>query len=196
MTQEEKEKKFDLESKMDEMLIQKRIIILSAPVDDDSAYSIVRRFLYLETLNSKKPILFIVNSPGGSIHSGFVMWDHMQQIKAPVFTLATGLAASMGSILILAAKQGNRFATHHARIMIHQPLINRSVYGQATDLEIQAKEIIKTRELLIDLYREKTGKDRPSIEKALDRDTWMSATEAKAFNLVDHIISSYEEIGF
>lgn len=114
-------------------------------------------------------------------------------ISAPVYTLVTGLAASMGSVLSLAAEKGKRFASPMARIMIHQPMISGVMHGQATDLEIQAKEILKTREQLVGLYAEKTGKDRAAIEKALDRDTWMNAQEALAFGLIDKIVTSFKD---
>ena len=195
-TKTEKNKPFDFDSKIDELLINKRRIFFSAGVDDKSAQDVIRKLWYLDHLDSTKPILLIINSPGGSVHSGFAIWDQIQMIDAPVWTLVTGLAASMGSILSIAGVKGNRLATENAQIMIHQPLISGVIQGQATDLEIQAKEIIKTRELLIDLYKEKTGQDRKRIEKALDRDTWLSAKEAMEFGLIDNTVRSYKEIGF
>ena len=193
-----KQSAFDsqLNTKIDETLIKKRIVFLSHQVDDASAYSIIRKLWYLESLDKQSPILLVINSPGGSIDSGFAIWDQIHLIKPPVYTLVMGLAASMGSILSLAAKKGKRYSTPFSRIMIHQPLIAGTIYGQTTDLEIQAKEIIKTRELLVDIYVEKTGKEKPVIEKALDRDTWMSANEAKRFGLIDEVITSYTDIGF
>lgn len=193
----DKEKKdLLLESRIEEMLIRKRRIFLSSAVDDKSALDIIRRLWFLDAAAPGKPILLVINSPGGAVDSGFAIWDQINMISSPVYTLVTGLAASMGSILSLAAAKGKRFATPHARIMIHQPLINGVIQGQATDLEIQAKEIIKTRELLVDIYVQKTGRDSKAIEKALDRDSWMNAEEAKAFGLLDGIVTSYEDIGF
>lgn len=115
-------------------------------------------------------------------------------ITSPVYTLVTGLAASMGSVLSLCAAPGKRFATPHARIMIHQPSIGAMMTGQATDLEIQAKEILKTKEQLVDIYVQKSGRTKEEIEKALDRDKWMDAQEAKDFGLLDAIIGSFKDI--
>jgi len=183
-----------LDSKIDDLLIKERKIFLSSAVDDKSAHQIIRKLWFLEHSAPGKPILFIINSPGGSVDSGFAIWDQITMISSPVYTLVTGLAASMGSILSLSAEKGKRFCTPFSRIMIHQPLIAGVIQGQATDLEIQAKEIIKTRELLINIYVEKTGKDKASIEKALDRDTWMNAEEALKFGLIDEIVTSYKEL--
>lgn len=180
--------------KIDELMIERRHILFSSVVDDGSALEAVRKLWYLEQLEPGKPILFIINSPGGSINSGFAIWDQMQMISSPVYTLVMGLAASMGSVLSLAAPKGKRFATPHSQVMIHQPLIGGVIQGQATDLEIQAKEIIKTREQLIELYTEKTGQERKVIEKALDRDKWFTAEEAKNFGLIDVIVNSYKDI--
>jgi ATP-dependent Clp protease protease subunit len=185
-----------MDLKIDEILNKKRIVFLSTQVDDSSAYDVIRKLWYLEAQDEKKPILLVINSPGGSVDSGFAIWDQIHLIKPPVNTLVMGLAASMGSILSLAAKKGKRYCTPHSRIMIHQPLIGGTIYGQATDLEIQAREIIKTREALVQIYVDKTGKDHKAIEKALDRDTWMSAEEAKKFGLIDEIVTSYEQLGF
>ena len=190
----EKDKPFD--AKVEELLLKKRRIFFSTAVTDESARDAIRKLWYLEHTAPGEPILFVINSPGGSVDSGFAIWDQMHMISSPVTTLVTGLAASFGSILSLAAEKGKRFATENARIMLHQPLISGVIQGQATDLEIQAKEIIKTRKQLIDLYAKATGKDSKVIEKILDRDTWMSAPEAKDFGLLDGIVSSYQEIGF
>ena len=185
----------EYENKIDDLLFRKRRVLFSSQVDDKTASDAIRKLWYLDDLDSTKPILLVINSPGGSVHSGFAIWDQITMIDAPVYTLISGLAASMGSILSLSGVKGKRFATPFSRIMIHQPLISGVIQGQATDLEIQAKEIIKTREQLIDLYVQQTGQERKRIEKALDRDTWLSAQEAKDFGLIDHIVSSYKDIG-
>lgn len=192
-TDEKKDSAIDC--KIDELLIKQRKVFLSSQVDDKSANAIIRKLWYLESTEPGKPILFIINSPGGSVDAGFAIWDQILMITSPVYTLVTGLAASMGSILSLSAAKGKRYCTPHSRIMIHQPLISGVIQGQATDLEIQAKEIIKTRDLLVGIYVKKTGKDKATIEKALDRDTWMSPEEALNFGLIDHIVTSYKEIG-
>jgi ATP-dependent Clp protease, protease subunit len=191
----EEKKESPIDSRIDELLMEKRRIFLSNAVDHKTANDTIRKLWYLESSNPGKPILFIINSPGGSVDSGFAIWDQITMITSPVYTLVTGLAASMGSVLSLAGAPGKRYATPYSRIMIHQPLIAGVIQGQATDLEIQAKEIIKTRELLIDLYKEKTGKSKEKIEKALDRDTWMNAKEAKEFGLIDQIVTSYKDLG-
>lgn len=192
VTEEKKDSGVDL--KIDELLIKQRRIFLSSAVDDKSAFDTIRKLWYLEHSDPGKPILLIINSPGGAVDSGFAIWDQILLISSPVYTLITGLAASMGSILSLAAAKGKRYCTPHSRIMIHQPLISGVIQGQATDLEIQAKEIIKTRELLVDIYVKKTGKTKAQIEKALDRDTWMSPEEALNFGLIDHIVTSFKDI--
>lgn len=183
-----------LDDKIDEALLKARRLFFSDPVDGQSAKDAIRKLWYLELSNPGKPILFVINSPGGAIDSGFAIWDQVKMISSPVTTLITGLAASMGSILSLCAAPGRRFATPHSRIMIHQPAIHGVVKGQATDLEIQAKEIIKTRNTIVNIYVEATGKDSKIIEKAIDRDTWMSPKEALEFGLLDRIVKSYKEI--
>ncbi|MDN3509062.1 MAG: ATP-dependent Clp protease proteolytic subunit [Candidatus Neptunochlamydia sp.] len=191
---EGKSKPFD--AKIEELLLKKRRIFFSTAVSDESAKDAIRKLWYLEHTDPGKPILFVINSPGGSVDSGFAIWDQIMMITSPVTTLVTGLAASMGSLLSLAAAPGKRFATKNARIMIHQPLISGVIQGQATDLEIQAKEIIKTRKQIVDVYAKATGKNPELIEKTIDRDTWMSANEAKDFGLLDGIMTSYKELGF
>lgn len=198
MPKNDKEKNDSNSSKMadkiEHTLLDSRRIFISDAVDSDSAYEIIRKLWYLELTNPGKPILFIINSPGGAVDSGFAIWDQVKMISSPVTTLVTGLAASMGSVLSLCAAPGRRFATPHSRIMIHQPLLAGVIKGQATDLEIQAREMIKTRNILIEIYVEATGKDFATIEKAIDRDTWMTAQEALEFGLLDGIVNSFEEL--
>jgi ATP-dependent Clp protease protease subunit len=183
-----------IDSKIDQTLLKARRIFISDAIDSESAKDAIRKLWYLELTDPGKPILLAINSPGGSVDSGFAIWDQIKMITSPVTTLVTGLAASMGSILSLSAAPKRRFATPYARIMIHQPAIHGLVKGQATDLEIQAKEIIKSRKLLIELYMQATGKDYKTMDKALDRDTWMSAQEALEFGLLDGIVKSFKEI--
>ncbi len=183
-----------IEDKIDAALLNARRIFISEAVDSASARDLIRRLWFLELSNPGKPILFVINSPGGSVDSGFAIWDQVKMISSPVITLVTGLAASMGSILSLCAAPGKRFATPNARIMIHQPAINSVVRGQATDLEIQAKEILKMRKKLVGVYVDATGQDPEKIEKAIDRDTWMTVEEAKAFKLIDKVVSSYKDL--
>lgn len=190
----QKKKPLAVEDRIEEELLKARRIFFSDAVDDKSANEVIRKLWYLELKEPGKPILFVINSPGGAIDSGYAIWDQVQMITSPVTTLVTGLAASMGSILSLCAAKGRRFATKRARIMIHQPRLGGVIQGQATDLEIQAKEIIKTRTMIVDTYVAATGKDRKTIEKAIDRDTWMSAQEALEFGLLDKVVESYADI--
>ncbi|MBU6383179.1 MAG: ATP-dependent Clp protease proteolytic subunit [Verrucomicrobia bacterium] len=180
--------------KLDQALLEKRRIFLSDGVDSDSAKDIIRKLWYLDHQAPGKPILFIINSPGGSVDSGFAIWDQVKLLQSPVITLVTGLAASMGSLLSLVSGKGKRLATPNSRIMIHQPRIGGVIPGQATDLEIQAREMIKTRDQIVDIYVEATGKERKVIEKAIDRDNWMTAEEAKQFGLIDKIVTSMKDV--
>lgn len=180
--------------KIDSAILEARRIFLSDAVDNETAQDLIRKIWYLELTDPGKPITFIINSPGGSVDAGFAIWDQINMITSPVTTIVTGLAASMGSILSLCAGPKRRFATPHSRIMIHQPMISGVIKGQATDLDIQAREMLKTRNTLINIYVEATGKDFQTIERAIDRDTWMTAQEALEFGLLDKIVSSYKEI--
>lgn len=175
-------------------MLEKRRIFLSSAVDSNSAKEIIRKLWYLEHIAPGKPIVFIINSPGGSVDSGFAIWDQIKMISSPVITMVTGLAASMGSLLSLSAEKGHRLATPNARIMIHQPLIGGVIRGQATDLDIQAKEMLKTRAMIVSIYAEATGKDDKTIEKAINRDNWMTSQEAMDFGLLDKIVTSMKDI--
>lgn len=183
-----------LNDKIDTAILDNRRVFLSDAVDSASAKEVIRRLWYLDHIAPGKPILFIINSPGGSVDSGFAIWDQIKMIRSPVITLVTGLAASMGSLLSLVSGKGKRLATPNSRIMIHQPLIGGVIRGQATDLDIQAKEMLKTRAMIVDIYTEATGKDRKVIEKAIDRDNWMSSQEALEFGLIDQIVTSMEDV--
>lgn len=183
-----------INDKLDHALLEKRRIFLSDQVDSDSAKDIIRKLWYLDHKDPGKPILFIINSPGGSVDSGFAIWDQIKLLSSPVVTLVTGLAASMGSLLSLVSGKGKRFATKNSRIMIHQPLIGGLIRGQATDLEIQAKEMLKTRDQIVDVYVEATGKKREEIAKAINRDNWMTAEEALKFGLIDKVIDSMADV--
>jgi len=194
MGEESHMRKGTVEDRIDDALLKSRRIFFSEAVDEKSANDAIRKLWYLELEDPGKPILFVINSPGGAVDCGFAIWDQVKMISSPVTTLVTGLAASMGSVLSLCAAPGRRFATKHARIMIHQPRVMGLIQGQATDLEIQAKEIIKTRKLLIDIYVQATGKSPQEIDRAIDRDTWYSAQEALEFGLLDKVVESYADI--
>jgi ATP-dependent Clp protease protease subunit len=192
---EKKAQEFNMvKAKIENALLEQRRVFLADAVDAESASEIIQRLWYLEWQKPGAPILFVINSPGGAVDSGFAIWDQIQLLKSPVYTLVTGLAASMGSLLSLASGKGRRFATQNARIMIHQPLISGVIQGQATDLDIQAKEMLKTRDLIVKVYSEATGKDAKTIAKAIDRDNWMTPEEAKNFGLLDKIILSGDEL--
>ena len=181
-------KDLKIQDEIERVLLEKRRIFLSDAVDQNSAKDIIKKLWYLEWKDPKKEILFVINSPGGAVDSGFAIWDQIKLLKAPITTLVTGLAASMGSLLSLVAIKGKRFATKNSRIMIHQPLISGVIRGQATDLDIQAKEMLKTREQIVNIYAEATGRDKKEIAKAIDRDNWMTPKEAMEFGLIDKII--------
>jgi ATP-dependent Clp protease protease subunit len=183
-----------LQDEIERMLLQNRRLFYSDEVSPESAAEAIRKLWYLEYSAPGKPITLVIQSPGGSVDAGFAVWDQIKMITSPVSTVVTGLAASMGSILSLCAAKGRRFATPNARILIHQPSIHGGVRGQASDLEIHAREILKLRERIIALYVEATGKDRDRIAAAIERDTWLSAEEAKEFGLIDKVISSYKDL--
>lgn len=183
-----------LKDRIDAQILDQRRLFLCDAIDSDTAEDIIRKLWYLEAKAPGKPITLVINSPGGSIDAGFAIWDQIKMVSSPVTTLVTGLAASMGSILSLVAAPGRRFATKNARFMVHQPRLSGVIQGQATDLEIQAKEMLKTRATLVELYVEKTGKSVAEIDRAIDRDTWMTAEEALEFGLLDKIVNSYQEI--
>ena len=151
------------------------------------------QLVLLEQEGPEEPITVFINSPGGEIFSGFAIFDMLNFIACPVTTIVTGFAASMGSILSLAADKGRRFSMPQAKIMIHQPLL-MGYQGRASECEIQAREILKTRDHLVNLYAEHTGKSLKEIKKALDRDNWFSAEEALEYGLIDKVIHSRSEI--
>ena len=185
---------FKLKDRIDYSILQSRRLFICDAVDNALAEDIIKKLWFLESEAPGKPITVIINSPGGSVDAGFAIWDQLKMTSSPITTIVTGMAASMGSILMLAASPGKRFATPKSRVMIHQPKLSSVVQGQATDLEIQAKEILKMKQMLIEIYIQATGKNFDAIEKAIDRDTWMTAEEAKLFGLLDGIVTSYKDL--
>jgi ATP-dependent Clp protease protease subunit len=183
-----------LQDEIERTLLQNRRLFFADEVNPESAADAIRKLWYLELTAPGKPITIVIHSPGGSVDAGFAVWDQVKAISSPVTTVVTGLAASMGSILSLVAPKGRRFATANARILIHQPSIHGGVRGQASDLEIHAREILKLRARIITLYVEATGKDRETIAAAIERDTWLSAEEAREFGLIDKVITGFKEI--
>lgn len=178
------ERAFDIYSR----LLKERIVFLTSQVEDHMASLIVAQLLFLESENPDKDIFMYINSPGGVVTSGLSIYDTMQYIKPDVNTLCIGQACSMGSLLLTAGAAGKRFATPNARIMIHQP--SGGAQGQASDIEIQAQEILNLRKRLNNMYVKHTGQKLPVIEKAMDRDNFMPAEDAKKFGLIDEVITS------
>ena len=176
------ERSFDIFSR----LLRDRIVFVNGPVEDNMASVIVAQLLFLESENPKKDIYMYINSPGGVITSGMAIYDTMQYIRPKVGTVCVGQAASMGSFLLAAGEPGMRIALKNARVMVHQP--SGGAQGQATDIEIQAREILRIRSILNNLYVKHTGKDLAVIENAMERDKFMSAEEAQEFGLIDAVM--------
>ena len=175
------ERAFDIFSR----LLKERVIFLNGPVEDGMSALICAQLLYLEAENPKKEIQMYINSPGGVVTSGLAIYDTMQYIKSPVVTLCMGMAASMGSFLLMAGEKGSRISLPNARIMVHQPSGGYS--GKASDIERHAEDIIKTKRRLNEIYAKHTGRTYDEVEEKLDRDTFMTAEEAKEWGLVDHV---------
>jgi ATP-dependent Clp protease protease subunit len=167
-------------------LLKERIIFLTGPVFDQVSSLICAQLLFLESENPNKDIAFYINSPGGVVTAGLAMYDTMQYIRSPVSTVCIGQAASMGSLLLCAGAKDKRYALPHSRIMVHQP--SGGAQGQATDIEIQAREILKVRKRLNEIYVRHTGQPIDAIERKLERDSYMSSEEARDFGLIDHVV--------
>jgi len=168
-------------------LLMDRIIFLGVPINDDVSNVVIAQLLFLQADNPEKDIYVYINSPGGIVSSGMAIYDTMQHISAPVNTICMGMAASMGSFLLTAGRKGRRSALPHSRIMMHQP--SGGTQGTAADIEIQAREILYLRGKLNELYAKHTGQTVEQIEKDMDRDRFMSAEEAKAYGIVDHVLA-------
>ena len=176
------ERAYDIYSR----LLKDRIIMLGSAIDDNVANSIVSQLLFLQAQDSEKDIYLYINSPGGSVTAGFAIYDTIQHIKPDVQTICIGMAASMGSFLLAAGTKGKRFALPNAEVMIHQPL--GGAQGQATEIEIAANHILKTREKLNRILAERTGQSIEKIQKDTDRDNFLTADEAKEYGLIDHVM--------
>jgi ATP-dependent Clp protease protease subunit len=168
-------------------LMMDRIIFLGTQIDDYTANVIQAQLLYLDTSDPGKDISIYINSPGGSVYAGYGIYDTMQYITSDVSTICTGIAASMASVILVAGKKGKRFALNHSRVLIHQPL--SGVQGQASDMEIAVKEILKVKEELYKIISVHSGKSFPEVEKDSDRDYWMTAVEAVEYGMVDEILT-------
>lgn len=186
------ERAFDIYSR----LLKERIVFLVGPVTDESANLVVAQLLFLESENSDKDIFFYINSPGGSVTAGMSIYDTMNFIKPDVSTLCLGQAASMGAFLLSAGEKGKRFALPNSRIMIHQPLISGGLGGQASDIEIHARELLKIKEKLNRLMAKHCGRDLADLERDTDRDNFMSAEEAKEYGLIDQILENRASLQF
>jgi ATP-dependent Clp protease protease subunit len=176
------ERAYDIYSR----LLRERLVFLVGPVNDQTANLVVAQMLFLESENPDKDIYLYINSPGGSVSAGMSIFDTMQFIKPDVSTLCIGLAASMGAFLLAAGEKGKRMALPNARVMIHQPL--GGAQGQASDIEIHAREILRTREQLNRILAERTGQPLEKIQNDTERDFFMSATESKAYGLIDQVL--------
>ena len=173
-------------------LLMDRIVFLGSPINDDVANIIIAQLLFLEADNPERDIYLYINSPGGVVSSGMAIYDTMQFLKAPINTICMGMAASMGSFLLTAGTKGKRSALPHARIMIHQP--SGGTQGTASDIEIQAREILYLRSKMNELYAKHTGQPIDAIERDMDRARFMSAEEAQAYGLIDNVISRRTDI--
>lgn len=179
------ERSYDIYSR----LLKERVVFLVGPVNDQSANLVVAQLLFLESENPDKDIHLYINSPGGSVSAGLAIYDTMQFIKPAVSTLCVGMAASMGAFLLAGGAKGKRFALPHSRIMIHQPLVG-GLAGQASDIEIHAKELLRTKRTLNELLAKHTGQSLATLERDTDRDNFMSSDEAKSYGIVDEVVLS------
>ncbi|RYZ76422.1 MAG: ATP-dependent Clp protease proteolytic subunit [Proteobacteria bacterium] len=178
------ERSYDIYSR----LLKDRIIMIGTPINDDVANIVIAQMLFLEADNPDKDIQLYINSPGGSVTAGLGIYDIMQFVKCEVATTCIGQASSMGSLLLTAGAKGKRFVLPHARVMIHQPHIMGGLAGQASDIEIHAREMINMKKRLTEIYVNHTGKDYATLDAAMDRDYYMSAEEAKNYGIVDHVV--------
>lgn len=184
------ERSYDIYSR----LLKDRIIMLGSVVTDDLANSIISQLFFLEMENPDQDIHMYINSPGGSVTAGLAIYDIMQFVRCDVRTYCIGQAASMGSLLLTAGTKGKRYMLPNARVMIHQPLISGGLSGQASDIEIHAKEMIYMKKRLTEIYETHTGRTYDELEKAMDRDRFMNANEAQKFGLIDEVVSFRKKI--
>ena len=182
--------------KVNEKFLQKRQVFLWGAVSDKNAEETVEKLLYLEYIDPEKPIYFFINSPGGVISSGMAIYDIMNTVSSPIYTVTVGMAASMGSILACSGMKGHRYILKHAKMMIHQPLISGQIIAPAIDIKIRAEEIKKTREEMNRILAEATGQTIKKIEQDTDRDYYMNAEESIAYGLVDKQLSDLNDACF
>lgn len=175
-------------------LFSARIVMVYAPVDSRLALAVCAKLLALERADAEAPVYLFINCPGGEVYSGYSIFDTARFIKPRVVTVVTGLAASMGSIISLCAAKEDRYSFPNAKFLVHQPLISGGLAGSATDISIHAKDLIETKNRIIELYAHETGKTIEEIKKVLDRDTWMNPGQAKEFGLISKIITKRSEL--
>ncbi len=179
------ERSFDIYSR----LLKERIVFIGTPITDEVANLVVAQLLFLESENPEKDIQIYINSPGGSVTAGMGIYDIMQFVKCDIATYCIGMAASMGSLLLTAGTEGKRYILPHARVMIHQPhLGGGGIGGQVTDIEIHAKELVRVKDMLTDIYVKHTKKDKGFLKEAMERDHYLSPQNAKEYGLVDHVV--------
>ncbi|KAB8033525.1 ATP-dependent Clp protease proteolytic subunit [Fluviispira multicolorata] len=183
-----------MESTTNKKLFDQRLIVLSEAITSKSAKKIIEQLLALESADTAKDIWIFLNSPGGEVNSGFGIYDTIRFIRPEVKIIVTGLAASIATVILLAAEPKHRYSLPNARLLIHQPLIGGSIQGQASDIEIHAKEILRTREKIAELYTKETKQSLDRVRKDIERDYWMTAHEAQEYGLVNKIISSWNEV--
>jgi ATP-dependent Clp protease protease subunit len=186
------ERSYDIYSR----LLKDRIIILGTAINDEVATSLIAQLLFLEVDNPNQDIHLYINSPGGSVSAGLAIYDVMQFVKCDVATYCLGMAASMGSFLLMAGAQGKRHSMPNSRILLHQPhLGDGGIGGQVTDIEIHARELVRTKKKMIDIYAEHTGKDTEYLSQVMERDFYLSSHEAQDFGLIDHVVEFRKKSG-
>lgn len=179
---------------LDEKLFESRIVQVSGPVGAKLAHDVNRMLLALERDDSDKPVYLFINSPGGEVSSGFSIFDTAKFIQPEIITVVTGLAASMGSLIALCTEKKNRLAFPNSKFLIHQPLISGLLTGSASEIEIHARDIVKTKEKINELYAAETGRDVEEVARATDRDNWMDPAEALEFGLISRVVTNRAEI--
>ena len=184
------ERAYDIYSR----LLKDRIVFLGGPVTDDSANLVIAQLLFLSNEDTKTPISFYINSPGGSVSAGLGVYDTMQFVRPAIHTYCIGVAASMGAVLFMAGEAGHRYILPNGRVLLHQPLLGGVAQGQATDLAIQAREMVRTRERLYKIMQEHTGKDHDTIARDCERDKWLDAEESVAYGCADQVLKHIPEV--
>lgn len=184
------ERSFDIYSR----LLKERIIFIGTAINDEVANLVIAQLLFLESENPEKDIQIYINSPGGSVSAGLGIYDIMQFVKCDIATYCIGMAASMGSLLLTAGTKGKRYALPHSRVMIHQPLISgHGISGQATDIEIHAREMLRIKDMLTDIYVNHSGNKKDFLHLSMERDHFLSPQQAKEYGLIDHVVDFRKE---